>query len=105
MRAASRGLLVAFGIVGLAWLYVTQIAHRAFPHMDRFGAVVIVGGPFIIAHGIALAVFCGSSICAGRALYADSASRTLGGYMLFALSLIPTLVLSYAWFRLMVIGH
>jgi hypothetical protein len=105
MHAASRGLFVAFAIIGLAWLYATQIAHRVFPDIGRFGAVVVVGGPFILAHGIALAVFWGSSVCAGRALYTDSTSRTFGGYMLFALSAIPTLVLSYAWFRLMVIGH
>jgi hypothetical protein len=34
-----------------------------------------------------------------------STSRTLGGYIVFALSAIPALGLSYLWFRLMVIGR
>ena len=45
-----------------------------------------VGGPFIILHGVALAIFGGSAVRAGRALYADSVSRMFGGYLVFGLS-------------------
>jgi hypothetical protein len=105
MRRASRGLIVAYGILALTWLLATQIVPHIFPDIGKFGFVVFVGAPFIIVHGVALAVFWGSLVCAGCSLYCQPNSRTLGGYILFTLSAIPALGLSYVWFRLMVIGH
>ena len=105
MRTASRGLFVAYGIVVFAWLFVIKIAPHVLPDIGKFGFVVLVGGPFIIVHGIALAVFWGSLVCAGRSLYCQPTARTLGGYIVLVLSAIPTLGLSYLWFRFMVLGH
>ena len=105
MRTAVRGLIVAYAMVLLSWLFVTQIARHLLPDISEFGFVVLVGGPFIIVQGVALAIFWGSFVCAGWSLYVQSTSRTLGGYIVFVLSAIPALGLSYLWFRLMVIGH
>jgi hypothetical protein len=105
MRTASRGLIVAYGVVGLAWLFVVKIAPHVLPDIGKFGFVVLVGGPFIIVHGIALAVFWGSLVSAGRSLYREPTSRTLAGYTILALSALPALGLSYLWFRGMVIGR
>ena len=105
MRRASRGLIVAYGMIGFAWMFVTLIARHVLPDIGKFGFVVLVGGPFIIVHGIALAVVYGSLVSAGRSLYLEPSSRTVGGYLLFAFSAIPVLGLSYVWFRLMVLGH
>jgi hypothetical protein len=105
MHTASRGLIVAYGMVALAWLFVVKIAPHVLPDIAKFGFVVLVGGPFIIVHGIALAIFTGSLVCAGRSLYLQPSSRTLRGYVVFALSGIPVLGLSDLWFRLSVIGH
>ena len=49
--------------------------------------------------------FWGSFVFAGRSLYFQCTSRTLGGYTVFGLSAIPAPGLSYLWFRLMVIGY
>jgi hypothetical protein len=105
MRTASRGLIVAYGMVALAWLFVTKIAPHVLPDIGKFGFVVLVGGPFIIVHGFALAIFAGSLLCAGRSLYLQPTSRTLLGYSVFALSAIPVLGLGYLWLRFMVIGR
>ncbi len=105
MRTASRGLVVAIGIVGLARLFLVGIAPHVLPDIGKFAFVVLVGGPFIIIHGIALAVFCGSLVCAGRSLYCEPASRTLAGYIIFTFSAVPALGLGYLWFRGMVIGR
>jgi hypothetical protein len=103
MRTASRGLIVAYAMVALARLFVIKIAPHALPDIGKFGFVVFVGGPFIIVHGVA--IFAGSLVCAGRSLYLQPSSRTLRGYLVFVLSVIPVLGFSYLWFRLMVIGH
>jgi hypothetical protein len=105
MRTASRGLIIAYGMLAVGWLFIIQIAPRVLPGIGKFGFVVLVGGPFIIVHGVALAIFTGSLVCAGRSLYLQSSSRTWRGYVVFALSGLPVLALAYLWFRLMVIGH
>ena len=45
MRTAVRGLIVAYAIVLLSWLFVTQIARHLLPDIGEFGFVVLVGGP------------------------------------------------------------
>jgi hypothetical protein len=105
MRTASRGLIVAYGIIGAAWFFLIAVAPHVLPDLGKLGFVVLVGGPFIIVHGVALAVFCGSLVCAGRSLYREPTSRTFGGYVIFTLSALPALALGYLWFRGMVIGH
>ena len=84
MRTAVRGLIVAYAMVLLSWLFVTQIARHLLPDIGEFGFVVLVGGVFIIVQGVALAIFWGSFVCAGCSLYLQSTSRTLGGYIVFA---------------------
>ena len=105
MRTASRGLIVAYSIVVAAWVFLIKIAPHVLPDVGKFGFVVLVDGPFIIVHGVALAVFCGSLVCAGRSLYREPPSRTFGGYAIFTLSALPFVALGYLWFRGMVIGH
>lgn len=51
MRAAVRGLIVAYAMVLLSWLFITQIARHLLPDISEFGFVVLVGGPFIIVQG------------------------------------------------------
>ena len=105
MRTTERGLIIAYGMVGLAWLFVIKIAPHVLRDIGKFGYVVLVGGRFIIVHGVALAIFTGSLVCAGRSLYLQPSSRTLRGYVVSALSGPPVLAFGYLWFRLMVIGH
>jgi hypothetical protein len=78
-------------MIGFAWMFVTLIGRHVLPDIGKFGFVVLVGGPFIIVHGIALAVFCGSLVSARRSLYLEPSSRTVAGYLLFAFSAIPVL--------------
>jgi hypothetical protein len=99
MRVALRGHLIGYALVALAWLFALKIAPRLLPDLGMAGALVFVGGPFIILHGIALAIFCGSVFCASRALRRETASRTFGGFAVLALSVIPALLLGVLWLR------
>ena len=54
MRTAVRGLIVAYAMVLLSWLFVTQIARHLLPDIGEFGFVVLVGGPFIIVQGVCI---------------------------------------------------
>ena len=91
--------MIGYALVALAWVFALKIAPRFLPDVGMVGALVFVGGPFIILHGIALAIFCGSVFCASRAVHRDTASRTFGGFAVLALSVIPALLLGILWLR------
>ncbi len=105
MRVAFRGLLIAYSLIGTAWLFALQLAPRLLPDVGPLGVLFFVGGPFIILHGVALAIFGGSAVCAGRALYVDSVSRTFGGYLVFGLSLLSVVVVGIFWLRELVFAR
>jgi hypothetical protein len=99
MRVALRGLVTGYGLIALAWLYALKIAPHIRPNISMVSGLVLVGGPFVIVHGVALAIFGGSAVCSGRALYRETVARTVAGYVIFVVSAISAATLGILWLR------